>query len=160
MTLPRTRPSRGSDRRRRSPTSIRTDPKTSARLGRIRQHGTTPELAVRRILHELGHRFRIENRDLPGSPDVANRSRGWAVFVHGCFWHRHAGCYRTTTPKRNALFWKEKFVANQVRDRRVISELRRLGFTTAVVWECETMHPDRVRRKLARRLPSPRSHEN
>ena len=89
------------------------------------------------FLHELGHRYRVRNRDLPGSPDVANRSRRWAVFVHGCYWHRH-GCKATTTPKRNRAFWEAKFARNVERDAESAAALRKLGFTVVVVWECET----------------------
>lgn len=121
------------------------DAETSARLGRIRQHGTSAELTVRKLLHSLGHRFRVHNRDLAGSPDIANRSRKWAVFVHGCFWHRHTGCKRTTTPTRNREFWLQKFDANVARDARVQSALREQGYRVLVVWECETEDVSRLR---------------
>jgi len=132
--------------------TIRTDPETSARLAKIRQHGTSAERAVRSVLHHLGLRFRVHNRDLPGSPDIANRSGGWAIFVHGCFWHRHSGCPRTTTPKRNRAFWEAKFAANRRRDRRVIRELRERGFLVATVWECEAEQRDVLERSLRRNL--------
>jgi len=124
------------------------DPETSARLARIRQKDTAAEQAVRRVLHEFGLRFRIRNRDLPGAPDAANRARRWAVFVHGCFWHAHTGCYRATVPKRNRDFWVTKFADNRARDTRVLRALRRRGYRALVVWECEL---DDVE-KLARRL--------
>lgn len=111
---------------------------------------------MRLAAYSLGHRFRIHNRDLPGSPDIANRTRKWAIFVHGCFWHRHNGCPRTTTPKRNRAFWVEKFEANRARDRRVRAALRRDGYRTVVVWECESEAPSRLRAKLERDLgPAP-----
>jgi len=125
------------------------DPETSKRLGRIRQHGTSAELIVRRSIFALGHRYRTQNRDLPGSPDLANRSKKWAVFVHGCFWHRHKGCTRTTTPKRNRAFWLDKFTANISRDRRAISALRRCGWIVVVIWECEA---DQGLAQMARRI--------
>lgn len=115
-----------------------TDAATSRRMAGIRQKGTTPELAVRRALTRLGLRYRITNRDLPGSPDLANRSRRWAIFVHGCFWHRHRDCRRTSTPTRNREFWEAKFTANIERDRRAVDALRRAGYHVATVWECET----------------------
>lgn len=114
----------------------------------VRQKGTKPELVVRRVLSTLGHRYRIHNRELPGSPDIANRSRGWAVFVHGCFWHRHEGCRRATTPKRNAAFWHAKFERNVQRDRESVAALERRGYFVAVIWECET----RDRENLCLRL--------
>lgn len=129
----------------------------SARLAQIRQRDTAPELAVRRIAAALGLRLTRSNRDLPGSPDLANRTRRIAVFVHGCFWHRHPGCSRTTTPKSNRFFWLAKFRRNVERDRRVSEALRRLGFRLAIVWECESENFGSVAKKLAdasRREPS------
>jgi DNA mismatch endonuclease, patch repair protein len=111
----------------------------SARMSRVRRRSTTPELQVRRMLLAMGLRYRISNRDLPGSPDVANRAKKWAVFVHGCFWHRHAGCPRATTPRTNREFWLRKFAANRKRDERVQAELRKMGFKVAIVWECEAL---------------------
>jgi DNA mismatch endonuclease, patch repair protein len=124
------------------------DDATSLRMGRVRQKGTRPELLVRSLLRALGHRFRVANRDLDGSPDIANRRRRWAVFVHGCFWHRH-GCKATTTPTRNGEFWQRKFERNVERDRRAQEALRAQGYTVIVVWECETKRePDLVRERL------------
>lgn len=124
------------------------DPETSKRLGRIRQKDTDVELAVRKLLHAMGVRFRVGNRDLPGSPDIANRSARWAIFVHGCFWHSHPGCARATVPKRNRAFWEAKFAANRARDARVVRELRRLGFRTLVVWECDAKRVVALQRRL------------
>ncbi|HXG59142.1 MAG TPA: DNA mismatch endonuclease Vsr [Thermoanaerobaculia bacterium] len=139
-------------RRRPSKHSLTVDAETSARLGRIRQQGTSPELTVRRIIHRLGLRFRVANRDLPGSPDIANRSRKWAIFVHGCFWHRHRGCVRATTPTRNREFWLAKFRANVARDDRTSTELRRSGWKVIIVWECEVEN-GRALSKLRRIVP-------
>lgn len=137
--------------RRRAPLVV--DPANSLRLSKIRQKDTAPEKLVRALLHRLGARFRVRNRDLPGSPDVANRSARWATFVHGCYWHSHEGCSRATTPKRNREFWVAKFEANVKRDAAAVAELRRLGFRVAVVWECEIeKHPVRVAARLRRLL--------
>jgi DNA mismatch endonuclease (patch repair protein) len=141
--------------RKRGTPSLEVDPETSARLGRIRQRDTSAEQVVRRLVHGLKHRFRVQTRDLPGSPDLANRSRRWAIFVHGCFWHQHAGCSRATVPKRNRDFWVAKFAANRARDARVESELHARGYRVVVAWECETLDPDRLRARLARELPRP-----
>jgi DNA mismatch endonuclease (patch repair protein) len=124
------------------------DPETSARLGRIRQKDTKPEQDVRKIITALGLRYRLNNRDLPGSPDIANRGSRWAIFVHGCFWHRHGGCKRTTTPKRNREFWEAKFRANENRDRRVFNALVNEGFRVAIIWECEAQCPEVVVMRL------------
>ncbi len=100
---------------------------------------------MREILSELGFRYRVTNRDLPGSPDLANRAHLWAVFVHGCFWHSHDGCPRATVPKRNHEFWVAKFAANRLRDARATIDLRKLGFRVLTVWECELkQRPRRV----------------
>lgn len=125
------------------------DPQTSARLGRVRQKDTSAEITVRRIVHQLGFRFRIRNRDLSGSPDLANRVKRWAIFVHGCFWHAHHGCYRATVPKRNHAFWVAKFRDNRRRDERVLQRLRGLGFVPTVVWECWLDDMPSLRRRLA-----------
>lgn len=115
-----------------------TDEVTSRRMARVRQKSTTPEIAVRRVVHRLGLRFRLENSDLPGSPDLANRSKQWVIFVHGCYWHHHEGCRLATIPKRNRQFWVDKFHANRARDARVIRELDDIGFDVVTIWECQT----------------------
>ena len=114
-----------------------TDAATSARMSRIRQTGTAPELAVRRAVAMLGLRYTTHNKDLPGSPDLANRSRGWAIFVHGCYWHRHAGCHKATTPRTNTEFWLNKFSRNVERDREARAALRRAGYRVLTFWQCE-----------------------
>lgn len=117
---------------------LSTTPERSAFMGRVRRAGTEPELAVRRAFSDLGIRYTLQNRDLPGTPDLANRTRRFAIFVNGCYWHRHAGCKRSTTPKSNREFWEQKFIANVIRDRRVVRQLRAMGFRVAIIWECET----------------------
>jgi DNA mismatch endonuclease (patch repair protein) len=124
-------------------------------MKRQRQANTTPEILTRQIVHRLGHRFRLRNTDLPGTPDLANRTRRWAIFVHGCYWHAHRGCHRATVPKRNRQFWLEKFEDNRRRDRRKQRQLRELGYTVLTVWECETKEPTFLVRKLRRDLPRP-----
>lgn len=137
-----------------------TTAKISARMGRVRQKETSPEVKVRRIASALGLRFTLRNRDLPGAPDLANRTQHFAVFVHGCFWHRHPGCHRATTPKTNRRFWIAKFSRNIDRDRLVQRALRRMGFKVAVIWECECDTQRTVRRKLSAPIrASPHSQE-
>ena len=132
------------------PKPLEIDPESSARLAKIPQRDTSIELVVRRYLHRQGLRFRLSNRDLPGSPDIANRTHRWAVFVHGCFWHHHQGCKRATIPKRNRGFWVEKFRVNRIRDQRAVRELEDRGFNCVVLWECEIReHPDVLERKLS-----------
>jgi DNA mismatch endonuclease Vsr len=112
------------------------DAARAALMGRVRQRDTRPEQVVAIALRSLGIAYRKNVRSLPGSPDFANKSRKWAVFVHGCFWHRHTGCRRATTPKANRDFWLAKFAANRTRDARAIRALRAMGFRVAVIWEC------------------------
>src|SRR5215207_2084244 len=95
---------------------FQTDAETSARMKRVGQRDTGPELQLRRWLWGHGVRFTIHNRDLPGSPDLANRTGRWAIFVHGCFWHGHEGCRRSRLPKRNIEVWREKIAGNRARD--------------------------------------------
>ena len=109
----------------------------STRMSRIRSRDTLPEIALRKALHALGLRFRLHNRKLPGKPDIVLPRYKAAVFVHGCFWHRHDGCKVATTPKSNTNFWVQKFDRNVARDARVSGELDALGWRVFVVWECE-----------------------
>lgn len=134
------------------PTFAKPSEKRSKIMSAVRQRGTTPELAVRRILSGLGMRYRLNVPDLPGRPDIANRSQRLAIFVHGCFWHRHANCRRATTPKENRKFWVEKFHSNVERDKRNAAALRRLNFTVLTVWECETAMPEVLRQRLRKAL--------
>jgi DNA mismatch endonuclease (patch repair protein) len=117
---------------------VETDAGTSARMRRIRQRNTGPENLVRKQLHALGHRYRVKNRDLPGSPDVANRRKKWAIFVHGCFWHHHDGCKLATVPKRNREFWEGKFTQNRERDAKAVRNLRSRGYRVITIWQCQT----------------------
>lgn len=102
----------------------------------IRGKDTAPELAVRRFLHRAGLRFRLHAR-LPGKPDLVFPRYRVALFVHGCFWHRHPGCRYTTTPASNAAFWQQKFAENVSRDARVQRQLETLGWQVHVVWACQ-----------------------
>lgn len=121
-------------------------------MGRIRAKDTRPELAVRRVLHSLGYRYRLHRRDLPGSPDISFLGRKKVIFVHGCFWHRHVGCRRTTTPKTRTDFWEEKFARNVARDQMNLTDLHELGWQVMVVWECETTNLDALARRLTQFL--------
>lgn len=123
-------------------------------MARVRQKDTHPELQVRRALHSLGYRYRLHDKGLSGSPDIVFRPRKKVVFVHGCFWHRHEGCRRSTTPKTRADFWGEKFAANLARDRRQESELMSMGWRSFVVWECEAACPSKYLSRLVSFLDS------
>jgi DNA mismatch endonuclease, patch repair protein len=103
----------------------------------IRGKDTKPELAVRRLVHALGYRFRLHRRDLPGSPDLVLPRLRKIIFVHGCFWHRHSGCRFAYTPKANAEFWLNKLTSNVSRDEAAQTALVAQGWDVMVVWECE-----------------------
>ncbi len=121
----------------------------SKMMAGIRGRDTAPELAVRRIAHRMGLRFRLQRKDLPGRPDLVFPKHRLAVFVHGCFWHRHEGCRHASTPKSRIAFWKKKFTANVVRDARQEAALRALGWRVLVIWQCETGDGAAVERRLA-----------
>lgn len=127
-----------------------TPAKRSWLMSRVRGKNTTPELRVRRASHALGLRFRLHRADLPGTPDLIFSSRRLVVFVHGCYWHRHRGCPKSTAP--SSPFWAEKFASNIRRDRRVEKELRRLGWNVIVIWECETKKPRALNGAIKRRI--------
>lgn len=113
-------------------------PTTRSRMmSGIKGRDTAPEWTVRRYLHAAGLRFRVHVRELPGTPDLVFSSKRVIIFVHGCFWHRHAGCRFATTPSTRPEFWETKFHANVARDRRHEADLRRLGWAVITVWECE-----------------------
>ncbi|MEJ1169570.1 very short patch repair endonuclease [Variovorax sp. CCNWLW235] len=109
----------------------------SERMSRIVGKDTRPELALRRVLHGLGFRYRLHGAGLPGKPDLVLPRYKTVVFVHGCFWHRHADCSIATTPKSNTSFWIEKFQKNMARDARVTKALEEAGWKVLVAWECE-----------------------
>lgn len=108
----------------------------SERMARIKAKDTKPELAVRRLVHRMGFRYRLHVRDLPGHPDLVFRSRRKVIFVHGCFWHRHE-CHLGRLPKSRLDFWKTKLDANARRDKTVEKQLADLGWQVLIVWECE-----------------------
>lgn len=112
--------------------------KRSAIMARIKQKNTTPEMRVRRAVHRLGFRFRLHRRDLPGAPDLVFPRLRQVVFVHGCFWHQHAGCKRAHAPKSQLEYWQPKLAKNVWRDRAHIFELQNRGWRVGIIWECET----------------------
>lgn len=125
-------------------------------MSRVRGKNTTPEMRVRRIAHSLGLRYRLHRRDLPGRPDLTFAKYRVALFVHGCFWHRHPQCRKASDPKSRVDYWQAKFAANVDRDARVKQDLERLGWHVAMIWECETKSPDEIEaalRDIFRLLP-------
>jgi len=115
----------------------------------IRGKDSKPELVVRRLIHRMGYRYRLHQRDLPGCPDIVFPRRRKAIFVHGCFWHRHGKqCPLTRWPKSKIDFWRPKLEANRARDRRNQRELAALGWRCLIVWECEVRDRERLELKI------------
>jgi DNA mismatch endonuclease (patch repair protein) len=112
-------------------------PTRSRMMSGIRAKNTSPEFAVRRYLHSKGLRYRLHVKDLPGKPDLIFPRYGLALFVHGCFWHRHHACRFATTPASNREFWQKKFDDNVRRDKEAVRKLKKSGWRVLIIWECE-----------------------
>lgn len=125
-------------------------------MSRVAAKHTKPERLARSVLHRLGYRFTVngpKNKNLPGKPDIVMPGRKTVVFVHGCFWHRHAGCKTATTPKSNVAYWGAKFERNIQRDRETEKALKEAGWNVIIIWECELKQPDQVAARLINELP-------
>jgi DNA mismatch endonuclease (patch repair protein) len=122
----------------------------SERMSRVRNRDTKPEMVVRRLIHRMGFRYRLHDRRLPGAPDLVFKSRRKAIFIHGCFWHRHSdpNCKLARMPKSQSEFWRPKLEGNRQRDLRVQSELESIGWKHLIVWECELGHREQLENKL------------
>ncbi|MGP1308875.1 MAG: very short patch repair endonuclease [Phycisphaerales bacterium] len=117
-------------------------------MSRIRGKDTKPELLVRSLIHRMGYRFRLHVAGLPGKPDVVLPRLRTVIFVHGCFWHRHAGCPKAYTPKSRTEFWQRKFDCNVERDQAAVDALSAMEWRVLTVWECELADISRLRRRL------------
>ena len=137
-------------------------------MAAIKSKNTKPEIAVRKMLHALGYRFRLHRKDLPGSPDIVLPKYKTVIFVHGCFWHRHENCKFASTPKTRKEFWENKFNENMKRDKNNFKELKKLNWNLLVIWECETKNINLLIKKVSSKIgniqlsnsnPGPRSIE-
>jgi len=136
---------------------IYTKEKRSEIMRRVKQRRTAPEEVVAELLHRIRLKFRRNVDELPGKPDFVLTSRPAVVFVHGCFWHRHRGCRRTTTPASNAEFWRLKFEKNLRRDRKNARLLQKQGWRVVTIWECSLRNKKRVLAQLKRALKPARN---
>jgi DNA mismatch endonuclease (patch repair protein) len=127
-----------------------TKAKRSQIMSKIRGVDTNPERLVRSILHKMGYRFRLYNRQLPGNPDIVLSRHHKVVFIHGCFWHGHKGCRRAKRPSTNVRFWNKKIDSNMKRDQSVKQKLRRRGWRVLIVWQCHTRDKQALERRLER----------
>jgi DNA mismatch endonuclease (patch repair protein) len=128
-------------------------------MSRVRGKHTKVEMAVRRLVYSLGHRYRLHSGNLPGRPDLVFRSRRAVIFIHGCFWHRHPQCKLARLPKSRLEFWVPKLESNRERDARNQRELTAMGWRSLVVWECETRETGRLARKIRRFLAAQHDHD-
>jgi len=119
-------------------------------MSKIRSKNTKPEKRVRSVLYQMGYRFRLHNKNLPGIPDIILTKYHTVIFVHGCFWHRHEGCKFAYTPKSRLDFWQHKFDKNVQRDKEVVQELVKLGWRVLIIWECQIGDPLQLQDKLIR----------
>ena len=123
----------------------------SYNMRQIKGSDTSVELAVRRMIHAMGYRFRLHDRKLPGSPDIVFASRRKVIFVHGCFWHQHPNpnCLDSRLPKSNQEYWVPKLARTQERDSSNQKKLSEMGWSILVAWECELRDPESLRSKIA-----------
>lgn len=121
-------------------------------MSRIKGQDTGPERRVRSVLHRLGFRFSLRRRDLPGRPDIVLTRHETAIFVHGCFWHRHRNCRNAVLPKTRPEFWLAKLNGNVERDARNVLALKQLGWRVLTVWECEVEDEAKLSEKLLAKL--------
>jgi DNA mismatch endonuclease, patch repair protein len=122
-------------------------------MSRIRGKNTGPERQLRSLLHQAGFRFRLHQANLPGKPDLVLPRYRTAIFVHGCYWHRHPGCRNATTPATRTDFWLTKFQGTIERDRRAIENLTKMGWRIITVWECELARDaDAIVHEIGRQL--------
>lgn len=128
--------------------------KRSAIMRAVKPENTGPEIALRKMLHRLGYRYKLHTRELPGKPDIAFPARRKVIFVHGCFWHGHR-CRYGRLPKTRLEYWQPKIEANRARDTRKTNELLRAGWEIAVVWQCELKDSARTLKKLTSFLGAP-----
>lgn len=120
----------------------------SENMRRIRSKNTTPEMAVRQLVHGMGYRYRLHGKAVPGKPDLVFAGRRKVIFVHGCFWHQHSDCPDGRLPKSNGAYWLPKLNRNVQRDAQAVEQLSAMGWQSLIVWECETKNASVLAEKL------------
>lgn len=121
-------------------------------MARVHSRDTRPEVLVRRVVFALGYRYRLHASDLPGRPDIVFRRLHKVIFIHGCFWHRHAACALARLPKSRLDFWIPKLEGNRKRDEKNRRELVRQGWKVMTIWECQLTKPERLASRIRRFL--------
>jgi len=117
-------------------------------MSSVKNRDTKPEKIVRSLVHRMGFRFSLHRKDLPGTPDIVLPRHGKVIFVHGCYWHGHANCRKSTLPTSNTTFWTEKIAKNKGRDVKAKRQLRQTGWQVLVIWECEIAQTEKLLQKL------------
>lgn len=124
----------------------------SERMRRVKSCDTKPELRLRHFVWALGYRYRKNRPDVIGRPDLSFGGKHRAIFLHGCFWHRHDCTSGKRSPKSRTAFWGAKFAQNVKRDKRVMRELKAAGWQALVIWECELNVRGTIERKVRKFL--------
>src|SRR5436305_1667191 len=126
-------------------------------MGRISSRNTLPEVRVRSVLHQMGFRFRLHRKDLPGKPDIVLPKWRTVILVHGCFWHGHENCCEGHVPKSNSAYWAPKLARKRQRDAENAEKLQDLGCKRLVIWECQTYSLKKIEERLRgpQRRPQP-----
>ena len=117
-------------------------------MSRIRSKNTTPEKIVRKILTQMGYRYRLQVKKLPGKPDIVIGKKRLVIFINGCFWHQHKGCKRQSLPKTNIEYWHNKLNGNVIRQKDNIKKLKKDGWNALIIWECEVKKEVSLRKQL------------
>ncbi len=143
-------PPRGEER-----TDVYGPEKRSAVMRRVKSTGTTPELAVRRLIWSLGGRYRLNRKDLPGKPDIVLAGRRLAIFVHGCFWHGHDCARGARVPKTNRDYWLSKVARNKARDAAAREALTDAKWRVEIIWECQVKDAPALAARAAGWLKAP-----
>lgn len=128
----------------------RTKEERSRIMAAVHSKNTGPELMVRRFLWSKGMRYRLHERNVPGTPDIALRRHKIAIFVHGCFWHGHVGCPKGRLPKSRLEYWGPKIDANMKRDAVIAEQLKHAGWHQLVIWECQLRNRQSAAAELTR----------
>ncbi|SED69160.1 very short patch repair endonuclease [Pseudomonas costantinii] len=131
---------------------IVTPEQRSQNMSRIKGKNTKPEMIVRSACHDLGFRYRLHRKDLPGTPDLAFPKHRLCLFVHGCFWHSHPGCKYAYTPKSRLDFWLPKLAKNVERDMKAKRALEGSGWRVSIIWECQTKNRDTLRAEIQKMI--------
>jgi DNA mismatch endonuclease (patch repair protein) len=131
---------------------VHTKEQRSFNMSRIRSKNTRPEIIVRSMVHQMGYRYALHRKDLPGHPDMVLTKYHKIIFVHGCFWHMHKCRYGKVKPATNTKFWQSKREGNVARDKRNLRKLRNNGWQVLIIWECQTRKSEKLIEKLQKFL--------